>query len=84
MRSIYISFMAVVVLLATACTKDGASADAAAGGTGTGGSLARFTIAANHLYLADYGTVEVYDLADPANPVKKTSVNVGFGRFFRL
>jgi len=79
MRSIYISFMAVVVLLATACTKDGASADATAGGTGTGGSLARFTIAANHLYLADYGTVEVYDLADPANPVKKTSVNVGFG-----
>lgn len=79
MRSIYISFIAAVVLMATACTKDGASADAAAAGTGTGGSLARFTIAANHLYLADYGSVEVYDLADPANPVKKTSVNVGFG-----
>lgn len=79
MRSIYISFITAVVLLATACTKDGAGTEANAGGAGTGGSLARFTIAANHLYLADYGTVEVYDLADPADPVKKTSVNVGFG-----
>jgi hypothetical protein len=67
-----------LLLLIVACTKDGGKA-ADSSGTGTGGSLARFTIAANHLYLADYSTIEVYDLADPANPVKKTSVNVGFG-----
>lgn len=47
--------------------------------TGTGGSLARFTIAANHLYLADYSTVEVYDISDAANPVNKGSINAGFG-----
>jgi hypothetical protein len=76
-----ISLSVIVVLLVTGCSKDGAnSADASSpGGTGTGGSLARFTIAANHLYLADYASVHVYDLADPANPVKKTTVNVGMG-----
>jgi hypothetical protein len=62
----------------TSCEKDGASADSKNSGTGTGGSLARFTIAANHLYLADYNTVAVYDLADPNNPVWKTSVNVAW------
>lgn len=65
-----------LLLITISCTKDG-SKSADAPGTGTGGSLARFTIAANHLYLADYNSIEVYDLTDAANPVKKTSVNVG-------
>jgi hypothetical protein len=80
MRSILnIPLFVSVIFLATSCSKDGVSADAGSSGTGTGGSLARFTIAANHLYLADYSSVAVYDLADPANPVKKTTVNIGFG-----
>ena len=73
-----LSVAGIFLILITACSKDAnnLSSDAA---SGAGGSLARFTIAANHLYLADYNTIEVYDLADAANPVKKTSVNVGFG-----
>ncbi|MGZ8557089.1 MAG: LVIVD repeat-containing protein [Chitinophagaceae bacterium] len=80
MRSIKSVNIALIflLLLAVACSKDAGNA-ADSSGTGTGGSLARFTIAANHLYLADYNTIEVYDLADAANPVKKSSVNVGFG-----
>ena len=80
MRSIKILIGAcmLLLLLAVACTKDAGNA-ADSSGTGTGGSLARFTIAANHLYLADYNTIEVYDLSDAANPIKKSSVNVGFG-----
>ncbi|HKZ66869.1 MAG TPA: hypothetical protein VJ111_10955 [Chitinophagaceae bacterium] len=66
-----------LLLIAVSCTKDGGKSAADSPGTGTGGSLARFTIAANHLYLADYNTIEVYGLADAANPVKKTSVNIG-------
>ena len=82
MRLVKILFGAglFLLLIAVSCTKDGGkSALDSSSGTGTGGSLARFTIAANHLYLADYNTIEVYDLADAANPIKKTSVNVGFG-----
>lgn len=68
-----------LVFLITSCSKDGSSTDLkSSGGTGTGGSLARFTIAANHLYIADYTTLRVYDLADPDNPVKKATVNIGF------
>src|SRR5688572_15268675 len=70
-----ISFIA---LLTVTCTKE-SNKSADSGNTGTGGSLARFTIAANHLYLADHWNLDVYDLEDPANPVKKTSVNIGFG-----
>jgi hypothetical protein len=66
-----------VLTIAVACSKDGA--DAAAASTGTGGSLARFTIAASHLYLADYSRLEVYDITNPANPVKKTPVDIGWG-----
>lgn len=78
-RFLNISLFFSLVILMTSCSKDGTGADAKSNsGTGTGGSLARFTIAANHLYLADFNSVHVYDLADPANPVKKTSLNIGF------
>ncbi len=77
MKFLYIVSVTVIVLLFAACSKDGTATDATAT-TGTGGSLARFTIAANHLYLADYWTLEVYDLGNPVNPVKKASLNVGF------
>ena len=68
-----------LVILISSCEKDGAGANLqSSSGTGTGGSLARFTIAANHLYLADYSSIGVYDLADPNNPVWKATVNVAF------
>ena len=66
------------VLISIGCTKDGSNL-ADSSGSGTGGSLARFTIASNHLYLADHYEVHVYDIANAADPIKKTSVNVGFG-----
>lgn len=69
-----------LLFMAAACSKEGGTDNAAANsGTGTGGSLARFTIAANHLYIADYATIGVYDISTPNNPVKKTDVQVGFG-----
>jgi hypothetical protein len=68
----------LLLMVAAGCTKDSQSAAAPSNGTGTGGSLARFTIAANHLYLANYSTVEVFDLANPADPVRKNTVSVNF------
>lgn len=63
-------------LVIISCEKNSA-ANADASATGKGGSMARFTIAQNRLYLADYSTIEVYDIS--ANPVvKKNSVNVDF------
>ncbi len=48
-------------------------------GTSTSSSTARFTIAKNHLYVLNSFTLEVFDLANPENPVRSNSVNVGGG-----
>lgn len=48
------------------------------GGTGQGGSLARFTIAGNYLYTVDNEDLKVYEISDAANPVYKRTVPVGF------
>lgn len=75
-----LSFM----LLDAGCGK---SVDSPSGGTvggtttstGVGGSLARFTLAFNHLYLVDNYKLDVYDINDPANPVFKTSILLNSG-----
>src|SRR5688572_8919179 len=75
-----ISFLLGILIYVVSCTKEGSpDNNSAPGNTGTGGSLARFTIAANHLYLADHSSLVVFDLAIPANPVRKTEIQIGFG-----
>src|ERR1043165_6801720 len=46
--------------------------------TGKGGSLARFTIVGNYLYTVDKTQLRVFDVADPASAVFKSSTDVGF------
>lgn len=48
------------------------------GGTGQGGSLARFTIAGNYLYTVDQTDLKVFDITDAANPIFKRVIPVGF------
>ena len=60
------------------CSKQSAENAAFSGATGTGGSLARFTIAGNYLYTVDKQNLKVFSIADPANPVLKNTQPVGF------
>jgi hypothetical protein len=76
MKFIYYFSLLFISTCFITCSKDGVTGEAAA--TGTGGSVARFTIAGNHLYLADYWSLEVYDLSVAGNPVFKKSINIGF------
>ncbi|MCE7041072.1 LVIVD repeat-containing protein [Dyadobacter sp. CY312] len=46
---------------------------------GVGGSMARFAITGNTLYIVSKETLEVYNISDEANPVKSTSKNMGMG-----
>jgi len=48
-------------------------------GEGTGGSLARFTIAGNNLYTVDQNSLKIFDIANPQNPQFVVSKQVGFG-----
>lgn len=68
------------VVLSVSCEKTGASnSDSALGPqTGAGGSLARFTINGNYLYMVDMHTITVVDVADPRMPVKLNEVFAGF------
>ena len=55
------------------------------GGTGTvpisgiGGSMARFTIAANHLYTVDNTSMRVFQVTSPENPIFVNTINLGWG-----
>ena len=69
----------LVFLFGASCTKEGVSSADAAGGTGKGGSMARFTISGNYLYLADWNSIRVFDINNPSSPVEKAPVPVGFG-----
>lgn len=72
-------FVCLLFLFAASCSKEGASSADAASQSGKGGSLARFTISGNYLYLADWNMIKVFDITNPASPIEKTQVVVGFG-----
>lgn len=52
--------------------------------TGVGGSMARFAITGNTLYIVSKQSLEVYNIADAANPVKAVTkdMNVGIETIF--
>ncbi|MBX0292364.1 hypothetical protein K3G63_18095 [Hymenobacter sp. HSC-4F20] len=56
-----------------------ASADLAPGSDGKGGSLARFTVLNNTLYVVDNQSLRLFDLTTPTAPARSTVVPLGFG-----
>ncbi|HEY0676872.1 MAG TPA: hypothetical protein VGD17_01255 [Chitinophagaceae bacterium] len=67
---------AMTAMVYLSCDKN---ADAAASPTagGAGGSLARFAIAGNYLYIVSTRTLEVFDISNPEMPALKKAVNAG-------
>ncbi len=49
------------------------------GGTGVAGSMARFSLIHNHLYVVDEYTMTVLDLLNPLAPAEVTEINLGWG-----
>lgn len=47
--------------------------------TGTGGSMARFAITGNTLYIVTKESLEVYNIANPSDPQKEVTKNLGMG-----
>lgn len=60
------------------------SATRSGGGTGQGGSMARFTIAGNHLYTVSYSKLNTFSLANAQQPEKlsEQSINGGIETIF--
>lgn len=47
-------------------------------GNGQGGSMARFTVSGDYLYVVDSRNLHVYEVKDPSNPVKVNDITLGF------
>lgn len=69
-----------LLLFFSSCTKEnnlGASPDLA-NGNGTGGSLARFTISGDYLYVVDAGKLYTFNIITPQLPAQVSAKDVGF------
>ncbi len=75
MRNISVLVVLFIGVLA-ACSKD---SDKPGPSTGTGGSLARFTIAKEHLYVVDGNTLHVFGLQNPGKPSERGSLMLSLG-----
>ncbi len=57
----------------------GASSGVSGSGVGVGGSMARFGIKDNALYIVDQNSLKIFDINDKTNPVKATDIYPGWG-----
>ena len=78
MKKIFLSTLAAVLFF-MACDKADVGASFSTGGTtGAGGSTARFAINGNYLYTVDAQILRVYNISNAADPVLKSTQQVGF------
>jgi hypothetical protein len=67
----------LILICNLACEKQASSPVSASSGSGTGGSLARFTIVNNTLYMVDYMSLKVYNITDPATTTHVKTKYIG-------
>ena len=68
MKKIQVLLLIICLLYAIGCNKASDSSPASSGSSGTGGSLAKFTISQGYLYVVDRFQLYTYNLSDPSNP----------------
>ena len=75
-----LSYIIAIVILVSACSES--SSDSMSNSeSGTGGSMARFTIVNDVLYTVDNQTLKLFDVSTPGNPSYLSTLdqNIGFG-----
>lgn len=77
---IIILFLLIAILFS--CTKDGGEISGISSGSegaGQGGSMAKFSISGNHLYVINDFQLKVYDIHNESQPLPIGNLNVDFG-----
>lgn len=74
MKPIKYLILLLYPLIFQSCTKN---TNDISNNTGTGGSMARFTVMGNFLYALDYGKLHIYNVTNPASPAFVKSVEIG-------
>lgn len=71
----------LVILTTISCTTSNNDSSFQNSESGTGGSMARFTIAGNYLYTVDSNNLKTFSLENPSQPryLKEKDADVGFG-----
>lgn len=73
-------YLSILVLLMYSCGGDADISSPTSGeSVGTGGSLARFTIAGDYLYAVDQSQLLTFSLADPLTPLKVDRYELDWG-----
>ncbi len=73
-------FTALLLLVGfQSCRYNSTSDFSPSSGEGAGGSMARFTIANNHLFTVDQSTLKIFDISTPETPNFKSTRYIGFG-----
>ncbi len=82
MKKLSIFFKSILVIVCFAllhsCSKESVKANASATATGKGGSVTRFTIAENYLYVVTNHFLYVYGLSNPAKPELVHTLDLNF------
>ena len=79
MRVILFLFVAVIFFSCEKTSEGNSLSTANSGTVGKGGSIARFTIVDNYLYLVDVSTLKVFNISNPQNSTLTTSIGLPFG-----
>jgi len=80
-KYIFIAFIICTAFLLS-CSKDSSGdlqGPSGGEGAGKGGSMAKFTIANDHLFLINEKELLIYNIDDEANPVEVGKLEVDFG-----
>ena len=77
MKPIFLIVICIVCILS--CSKDGNTNTSGDSNVGTGGSLARFVIVNNFLYVANSANINVFDISKSGAPEAKDPVYTGWG-----
>lgn len=75
----YFFIYTTAIITLFSCSKDvfNRTESNSSGGIGVGGSLAKFTIVGNYLYVVETATLKTFDITNAANPILKNNVVVG-------
>lgn len=78
MKKTFFLLLTAATVTFTACEKsDSAGFNSEGGGrTGTGGSMAKFTITGNYMYTVQGNLLHSYDISDPGKPVKLNTTDL--------
>jgi hypothetical protein len=71
-------FLFIFIFILTGCSKETLDSSSTGGNqNGVGGSLARFTLSGNYLYVVEDANLKTFDVSNPANPILKNTQLIG-------